>query len=187
MNRPPAPARRDAVENRARIVCAAQQVFGQAGTEASIDDIARAAGVGLATLYRHFPSKDHLIRATLDAFYRHLLEVSDEAVTAPPAAGLEQFLVTVGHEIAAQRGLSHLLWGDLAPAGLVAALTDRTRLLLQRAQQAQAVAATVTVGDVASATRAMGGIIEVDAAAWRRHLDYVLAGFREGIAPAPGG
>jgi AcrR family transcriptional regulator len=186
VDQPPAPARRDAIENRARIVSTAQRVFAQAGTAASIDDIARGAGVGLATLYRHFPTKDHLIRAALDAFYRHLLEISDQAAAAPPAAGLEQFLTTVGREIAAQRGLSHHLWGDLAPADLLDMLTDRTRLVLQRAQQAGAAAGTVTVDDVASAIWAMRGIIEVDATAWRRHLDYVLAGFREGSQGSAG-
>jgi len=180
VKQPPPPARRDAVENRARIVSAAQQVFAEAGTTAGIDDIARAAGVGLATVYRHFPTKDHLIRAALDGFYRHLLEISDEAIAAPPADGIEKFLVTVGHEIAAQRGLASHLWGDLAPADVLDTLTNRTRDLLQRAQQAQAVADTVTLDDVANTVRAMRGIIELDGSAWRRHLDYVLAGFREG-------
>lgn len=169
-----------------RIVAAAQRVFAEAGSAASIEEVARAAGVGLATLYRHFPTKDHLIRAVLDGFYQHLLEVSDNAVTAPPAAGLEEFLVTVGHEIAAQRGLAHHLWGDLAPADLLAALQDRAGFLLKRAQQAGAVADTVTVDDVASAVRAMRGIIELDGTAWRRHLHYVLAGFREGLPASAG-
>jgi AcrR family transcriptional regulator len=174
------------VENRARIVLAAQRVFAEAGSAASIEDVARAAGVGPATLYRHFPGKDHLIRAVLDGFYQHLLEVSDVAVAAPPAAGLEEFLVTVGYEIAAQRGLASHLWGDLAPADVLAALRERTGHLLERAQQAQAVAKTVTVDDVANTVRAMRGIIELDSSAWRRHLDYVLAGFRQGLPVPPG-
>jgi AcrR family transcriptional regulator len=178
-----APARRDAIENRARIVSAAQQVFAEAGSAANLDDVARAAGVSPATLYRHFPTKDHLVRAVLDGFYRHLLAMSDEALAAPPAAGLEQFLVTVGHEIAAQRGLASHMWGELAPTEVLAALRDRTRCLLERAQQAQAVAEDVTVDDVAGAVRAMRGVIEIDGSAWRRHLDYVLIGFREGLHP----
>jgi AcrR family transcriptional regulator len=181
VGQPSAPARRDAVENRARIVAAAEQVFAEAGSAANLDDVARAAGVGPATLYRHFPTKDHLVRAVLDGFYRRLLAISDEALGAPPAAGLEEFLVTVGHEIAAQRGLASHLWGNLAPAEVLAALRDRTRCLLERAQQAQAVAEDVTVDDVADAVRAMRGIIEIDGSEWRRHLDYVLIGFREGL------
>ena len=180
MDQLPPPARRDAVENRAKIVAAAQRVFAAAGSAASVEDVARAADVGLATVYRHFPAKDHLIRAVLDSFYRHLLEISDAAVAAPPAAGLEQFLITVGHEIAAQRGLASHLWGELAPADVLAALTERTRYLLERAQAARSVAPGVTLDDVANAVRAMRGIIELDSRAWRRHLDYVLAGFREG-------
>jgi AcrR family transcriptional regulator len=181
VDQPTAPARRDAIENRARIVSAAQQVFGEAGSAANLDDVARAAGVGPATLYRHFPTKDHLVRAVLDGFYRRLLDISDEALALPPAKGLEEFLATVGHEIAAQRGLASHLWGELAPTEILAALRVRTRCLLERAQQAQAVAENVTLDDVASAVRAMRGIIEIDGSAWRRHLDYVLIGFREGL------
>jgi AcrR family transcriptional regulator len=181
VDQPTAPARRDAIENRARIVSAAQQVFAEAGSPANLDDVARAAGVGPATLYRHFPTKDHLVRAVLDGFYRRLLDISGAALAAPPAEGLEEFLVTVGHEIAAQRGLASHLWGELAPTEVLAALTDRTRCLLERAQQAQAVAENVTLDDVADTVRAMRGIIEIDGSAWRRHLDYVLIGFREGL------
>lgn len=168
------------MENRARIVSAALRIYGEVGSAANLDDIARAAGVGPATLYRHFPSKEHLVRAVLDGFYRRLLDISDEALAVPPAQGLEEFLVTVGHEIAAQRGLASHLWGELAPTEVLAALRDRTRCLLERAQQAHAVAESVTLDDVASAVRGMRGIIEVDGGAWRRHLNYVLIGFREG-------
>ena len=181
MDQPTAPARRDAIENRARIVAAAQQVFAAAGRAANLDDVARAAGVSPATFYRHFPTKDHLVRVVLDGFYRRLLSISDEALAAPPGAGLEEFLVTAGLEIAAQRGLASHLWGDLAPAEVLAELKDRTRCLLERAQQAHAIAENVTVDDVADAVRAMRGIIEIDGRAWRRHLDYVLIGFREGL------
>jgi AcrR family transcriptional regulator len=184
VDQPAAPARRDATENRARIVSAAQRVFAEAGSSANLDDVARAAGVGSATLYRHFPSKDHLVRAVLDGFYRRLLDVSGEALAAPPAEGLQEFLVTVGHEIAVQRGLASHVWGELAPAEVLAALRDRTRCLLERAQQAQAVAENVTLDDVADVVRAMRGIIEIDGSGWRRHLEYVLIGFREGL-PAP--
>jgi AcrR family transcriptional regulator len=184
VDQPTAPARRDAIENRARIVSAAQQVFAAAGRAANLDDVARAAGVSPATFYRHFPTKEHLVRAVLDGFYRRLLSISDEALAAPPGAGLEKFLVTAGLEIAAQRGLASHLWGDLAPAEVLAELRDRTRCLLERAQQAQAVAENVTLDDVADAVRAMRGITEIDGSAWRRHLDYVLIGFREGLHTA---
>jgi hypothetical protein len=69
----------------------------------------------------------------------------------------------------------------LAPADILAELTDRTRYLLERAQRAQVVAPGVSLDDVANTVRAMRGIIELDGRAWRRHLDYVLAGFRDGL------
>ena len=115
MDKPTAPARRDAIENRARIVSAAQQVFAAAGRAENLDDVAQAAAVSPATLYRHFPTKDHLVRAALDGCYRRLLSISSEAVAAPPEAGLEEFLVTAGLDIAAQRGLASHLWETSHP------------------------------------------------------------------------
>lgn len=103
--------RRDAAENRARLVSAAERVFAEHGTAASMDDVARAAGVGSATLYRRFPSKDDLVRAVLDGFFTRLIALADDALTAPAEHSLEVFLITVGHQIASQRGLAHRLWG----------------------------------------------------------------------------
>lgn len=181
--------RRDAAENRARLVSAAERVFAEHGTAASMDDVARAAGVGSATLYRRFPSKDDLVRAVLDGFFTRLIALADDALTAPAEQSLEVFLITVGHQIASQRGLAHRLWGDLAPTGPVAELEDRTRRLVARARRAGAVSPAVTVDDVAIAIRAMSGVVEADGDAWRRLLAYLLTGFRTGPAvsePAPG-
>lgn len=61
-----ATARKDQVRNRARIIDAAVAAFVERGPEASLDDIARIAGLGPATLYRHFPARDDLVEAALD-------------------------------------------------------------------------------------------------------------------------
>ena len=163
------------------MLAVARESFANEGPDVPLDVIAERAGVGAGTVHRHFPTKDHLVRAVLDGFYRRLLSISDEALAAPPGAGLEEFLVTAGLEIAAHRGLASHLWGDLAPVEVLAELRDRTGCLLERAQQAQAVAENVTLDDVADAVRAMRGIIEIDGSTWHRHLDYVLIGFREGL------
>ncbi|MEU8636186.1 helix-turn-helix domain-containing protein [Amycolatopsis sp. NPDC048633] len=58
--------RKDQLRNRQRLVSAARDAFGEHGSEASLEEIARRAGVGPTTLYRHFPGKDDLIEAVLD-------------------------------------------------------------------------------------------------------------------------
>jgi AcrR family transcriptional regulator len=180
----PTVLRRDAAANRARLVDAAERVFAELGTAAGMDDIARAAGVGPATLYRRFATKDELVRAVLERFFARLLALADIALEAPAKESLQLFFLTVGSEIASQRGLAHRLWGELAPTELVLELERKTRALVERARTGGAIAPTVTVYDVATAVRAMRGAIESDDDAWRRHIAFVLAGFR--VGPEPG-
>jgi AcrR family transcriptional regulator len=73
------PARKDQARNRRALISAARRVFAQQGTQASIDRIARAAGVGPSTFYRHFATKDDLIEAPLD-------ELADASRTVAAAA-----------------------------------------------------------------------------------------------------
>ena len=61
--------RRDAAANRDRWISAAEGVFAAKGTSATLEDVARAAGVGPATLYRRFANKDALVREVLSAFF----------------------------------------------------------------------------------------------------------------------
>lgn len=62
----PRPLRADAARNRQSLLDAARAAFEQHGVAASLDDVARAAGVGAGTLYRHFPTRDHLVLAVID-------------------------------------------------------------------------------------------------------------------------
>ena len=185
--KPPA-LRRDAAENRERLVAAAEDVFSELGTEATIEDVARAAGVGPATLYRRFPNKDLLARAVLERFFQHLIALADDALRRPPEEGVEAFLMTVARELATKRGLAHGLWGELAPRALVGELEERTRLLVERARSVGAVCEQLTVGDIAAAVWALRGIFqsggEAADKAWRRHVAFLLAGFRAGRRPS---
>jgi AcrR family transcriptional regulator len=72
--------RSDSVANRERVLAAAREVFAEAGLDALIPDIAARAGVGKGTVYRHFPTKDALVQALLDAFWRHRDEVRQQAL-----------------------------------------------------------------------------------------------------------
>jgi hypothetical protein len=73
--------RKDAARNRSRLIEAAARVFREEGLGVSVNAIADHAGVNVATLYRHFPSKDHLIIAVLEAVLEPLLTARDRALT----------------------------------------------------------------------------------------------------------
>ena len=87
------PLRADAARNRARILEAAEQVFAEQGAGAGMDDVAAAAGVGVGTLYRHFPTKDALVAAVLIARLEQLAEVGETYLGSDrPGDALFEFL-----------------------------------------------------------------------------------------------
>ena len=76
------------------MLAAAQQLFATRGTSVPVDEIARAAGVGVGTVHRHFPTKDDLVDAALIASCEPIFELLDDAVADPDAAhALEQLLL----------------------------------------------------------------------------------------------
>ena len=108
------PLRTDAVRNAARIIASAQRVFASAGPQAAMEDIAAEAGVGVATVYRRFPTKDALLRVVLDRRF-------DEVVGAA--------LESAQHEVdardalrAALRGAVSFIAGD--PQTMAAAMSS---------------------------------------------------------------
>jgi AcrR family transcriptional regulator len=102
--------RKDAVRNRELLVAAAVATFREHGLAASVNAIAEQAGVNIATLYRHFPTKDHLIEAVLDAVLEPLAAARDHALAADDAGEAlatffrEALLVQADH-----RGLANAL------------------------------------------------------------------------------
>jgi AcrR family transcriptional regulator len=81
-NPPPKAQRADARRNREAVVNAARERFAQEGTAAQIDDIARDAGVGVGTVYRHFPTKEDLVEALVEARFARIAECGADAVEA---------------------------------------------------------------------------------------------------------
>src|SRR3954468_13149925 len=90
-----APLRRDAQRNHDRILAATRAAFRERGLDVGVDEIARRAGVGMGTLYRHFPTKDALIDAVVDARFAELTALAEAALETPDAwDGFEAFLVS---------------------------------------------------------------------------------------------
>jgi AcrR family transcriptional regulator len=98
------PLRRDAARNRARLAHVAADAFGDHGLDVGVDEIARRAGVGVATLYRHFPAKTDLVLAVL---HRVVDELAADVprIAAHSPTPLREFLARTVHIQSANRGL----------------------------------------------------------------------------------
>jgi len=85
--------RSDARRNRARLIEVASAAFRDEGLEIGVDELARRTGLGIATLYRHFPAKSDLIVAVMNMVFDELAAAADTALsTGPPEQALERFL-----------------------------------------------------------------------------------------------
>jgi AcrR family transcriptional regulator len=96
--------RADAQRNRERILEVAKQAFTKSGANASLDDIAKQAGVGPGTLYRHFPTREDLLKAVYRAELEKLAAAEQKfAQTMPPVAALRAWLLLFVDAIAAKQ------------------------------------------------------------------------------------
>jgi AcrR family transcriptional regulator len=150
------PQRADAQRNRSRILEAAQVVFAAEGIEVPVDLIAEKAGVGVGTLYRHFPTKEKLCEAILlDRLSDLTAEALALADAEDPAAGFFGFLGRFVEEGAAKRDLLVAVMGagvefEAAAADVKNGLRDAIGVLLDRAQSVGAVRPDVTAATVMS-------------------------------------
>jgi AcrR family transcriptional regulator len=184
--------RADAQRNLARILDAARDVFAEEGLNASVADVAERAGVGTATIFRRFPTKDALLAAIVLQRMQQLTEAARQAAGAKdPGRGWRQFVqAAVSFSIQDRAFYEATDCGLTDPrlAGLVDEITQSVSRLLERAQAAGEVRADVTTEDVAvlvSAVAHVGITLEpVASGHWRRYLDIVLDGLRpEGAHP----
>jgi AcrR family transcriptional regulator len=181
VSRSPA-GRRDAVRNYHRILSAARDVLGESGAEASMEEIAARAGVGVGTVYRRFDSKDALIDELLRLSMAEALAIARQALADPGGAGLERLLRGLGALFAAHARYAHLLLGRSPDAAATAELRAAVDELTRRSLGAGTVNPEVTTGDVMAVIWAMRGLTEtaggVAPEAWQRFLDIHLAGLR---------
>jgi AcrR family transcriptional regulator len=182
--------RRDAAQNRERLMRAAWEVFAELGPDAGVEDIARRAGVGMGTLYRRFPTKEALIQAMHDDLIEWLFAATRQTVAeAPEGRGLEAFLWHTGAVMSGHYGCLNELWRKAQPdiTGHRHELWAMVAQLLEQARQAGEVRDDLTLTDVYLCVLSLRGLIEdtVKQApeAWRRHLSVVLAGFRPAAQP----
>lgn len=180
--------RSDAVRNHQRILDAAREVFGESGADASIEEIAARAGVGVGTVYRRCTSKDGLIDELLRLALEDMMAAATRALARTDGRGLEDFLRAVGQSFADHARYADLLLSRPADPGTSRRIRMAFEELTARAGAAGTVNPDITVGDVMALVWAIRGVVQAAGAvapdAWRRHLDLQLAGMR--VAGPPG-
>ena len=187
--RAPAELRRDARENRARVLAIAKEAFATEGLALPIDDIAKRAGLGIGTLYRHFPTKQHLIAAIVEDRFIALADEAAALAAAPhPEATFFVFLDRLAAELANKRDLGDALAGfDLFAR--TAEIKDRLRgsfaKLLRRAQDAGAVRPGLEVEDVTALVAAVLPVAGRAPGSAPRIMAVVRDGLRPPVTPKP--
>lgn len=179
-----APLRADAARNRERILEAAEQVFRERGADASLEEIAKRAKVGIGTLYRRFPTREALLAANSDDRLLALVRDSEtRGNTVSPGDAVRGFVSALVAHTTHYRGLAASLGAVLqsGTAGCHASRAEGERLLAA-AQQAHAVRADVSMDDLVCMVMAISLAIEQDASAAAR-IDHRVSLFLEGICP----
>jgi AcrR family transcriptional regulator len=168
----PAPRRRDAARNRQRLLEAAAAAFRAEGLGASVNHIAAAAGLNVATLYRHFPTKDDLVAALLEELLEPLARARDVALEREDV--LAAFLHEAAREQRAHHGLVDALRRDPEVAGALSRLREPAIAIVapvaERAHASGELRPDFDEVDLLLALRM------VAAALTDRHVDVVLRG-----------
>ena len=167
--------RKDAEENRARILAAARKTFDTDGLDVGIDAVAERAGVGVGTIYRRFGSKDELIAAVLQEIITTVRDSLFSALESKSAAaGFSAYLSEMGQLQFDHAGCLSRLW-TIADDDVRTELHELGAELLRRAQDEGAVRADLVFEDVTLFLWSLRGVIEKTSSvapnAWRRHLE----------------
>ena len=183
--------RADARRNRERVLAAARSVFAERGIDAPMATVARRAGVGVATLYRHFPTRDALVQGAFEEQMDTCSQALDDALAAPdPWQGFQKLVETVCDLQRKERGF---------PAAFLAAFPDTTAehvrarkdaehgvtTLVRRAQATGSLRPDFHPSDLGVVMLAHCGLVASlpdDAEASRRLVAYLLQSFRADAA-----
>ncbi|MEE1672002.1 TetR/AcrR family transcriptional regulator [Streptomyces sp. NPDC003631] len=192
-DRPPV-ERRDALRNRKLLTSKAREVFAEQGLDAPLDVIARRAGVGNATLYRHFPTRAALVDEVFRDALSETAAAGERARTARDAwMGLTQYLRTVFAGLAADRGANDLMTTNLEGVPSLTAIHAHNREtideLLRRGQKQGTIRPDLTTEDLlitlAALGRAVPALTTVAPDAWLRPLALLLDSLRTNPTAPP--
>ena len=185
--------RADAERNRERVIEAAREVFAEQGLDASLNEVARRAGVGVATLFRRFPNREALISATFAAKIAAYADATEEALADPdPWRGFCTYVERTCAMQVEDRGFTEMLTHTFPVTEQFE--DERVRItagfaeLLTRAKASGQLRQDFEHVDMALVLMANAGVVAVTAeaapGAWRRLIGYLLQSFAADEAPA---
>jgi AcrR family transcriptional regulator len=185
---PPSALRADAARNRELIIAAAAAVFAERGLDAATAEIAQRAGVGEATLFRRFPTKDDLIDAIIETRMEELGALADAAAdAADPAAALERFMQDLVKQFSRDKGFfeaaGERCMNDPKFQPQRARGMEAVGRLLKRAQDVGAVRADLSPSDISFLAGSAMYAMEVSKPGlredlWKRYLRVILDGMK---------
>jgi AcrR family transcriptional regulator len=189
--------RRDAAENRERIISAARDVFAEKGLRASIEEVARRAGVGIGTLYRRFPTRPELITCAFAAKMQDYADATEEALGFDdPWQGFCWYVERLCEMQAGDHGFTDVLTMTFPSSAEFEAVRDRTfvrfRVLTRRAKRSGGLRPDFSTEDLPLILMANAGVVSGSHAAapdaWRRVVRLILQGLEappRGPLPKP--
>jgi AcrR family transcriptional regulator len=185
---PPSELRADAARNRELIIAAAASVFAERGLDAATAEIAHRAGVGEATLFRRFPTKDDLIDAIIETRMEELAALADAAAADPdPGAALERFMQDLVRQFSRDRGFFEAAGERCVTDPRFRPLRERALeavgRLLKGAQEAGTVRRDLSPADISFLAGSALYAMEVSKPGlrddlWKRYLRVILDGMR---------
>ncbi|WP_231639664.1 TetR/AcrR family transcriptional regulator [Mycobacterium sp. Marseille-P9652] len=194
----PRPLRADAQLNRDRILAAAAELFAERGLSVPLEEIATRAGVGVATLYRRFPTRADLAAAAFERNISRYTRAVDRALADPDAwTGFQGLIFELCEIQAGDAGLRDLLTTAFPASSVVEQRTgeavEKVKELIGRAQAQGRLRPDVVVADVVVMLLANAGVLRATGAsapdAWRRFAALMVDAFRRHpetpLPPAP--
>lgn len=191
----PRPLRRDAQRNRALILQAGKKLFAEHGIETSLDDIAAVAGVGVGTVYRHYPNKDALLDELFEETIAEHAAYAEAARSNPdPSAAFRGLLEHLAEGFAANRALEAIALHPVSGRRRLAHASERlaapVQEIVDRAKAAGALPADFEPGDIRMIQTMLAAVIRETHAdepeRWRRYLAIILDGLAN-RRPQPAG
>jgi AcrR family transcriptional regulator len=178
--------RADARRNRDAVIAAAKKLFADQGLDAQMPDVAKAAKVGVGTVYRHFPTKDDLIAALAAERFERLAEKAREGIAAEdPWRGLSEFIRFSAEIQAEDRGLCEVMGSRpevMDASALAVGLDDLCDRLLKRAQRSGDVRKDLAWEDIPMIACGLGRITQATmgpaTGRWPRFVEIILDGLR---------
>ncbi len=191
----PTPVRKpraDAERNRVRLLETAKAAFAEKGSSASLDEIARTAGVGAGTLYRHFPTRDALVAAVYRNETEQLVAAADHlAETHPPVTALREWLLLFVDYMATKHGMYEALNSIVGgTSDLYSASTAQVKQAITKLVDRAVASGDIRLDlDPLDLLRALAGVANISSGpdgkqAAKRMVDILIAGIRTRRKPS---